>query len=139
MVVVDVLPEEDDLARPRVDRLTALGHHVVDGDMAFASPDPRDDAERAVVVTALDHPHEVAHARPARRWKRFAHRVVVPSLELRDEGVVLADGHHSVDDLGKSLAKLIALLGDNAAGDGHRPLRSLPWPELVQLGVDAVL
>jgi hypothetical protein len=90
------------------------------------------------VVAALDDVDVVADPRPARRGQRLAQGVVVARLQVLQEGLVLADRHDRVQ-VRKTVVQRVALLPNDAAGDGDRALRRLPPPQLVQLGVDLVL
>ena len=63
VVVVDVLAEQYDLPRSRIDRGSALLEHVGNRHVAFAASYAGHDAEGAVVVAALDDANVVADAR----------------------------------------------------------------------------
>ena len=106
--------------------------------MLLATADTGHDAERAVVVTALDHAHEVADASPPRLRHRLAIGVVVARLEIADEGLVVADGDDRIE-MWEAALELLALFGDDAARHRNCSLRRLPLLELVQLGVHPVL
>src|SRR5262249_27462516 len=120
------------------DRLPALGYHGLEGHMFLATADARDDAERAVVVAALDHADEVADPGATGVRKRLAFRIVVPRLEIGQERFVVADRHHR-REVREARAQTPPLLPDQAPGQGDRALGRLPLAQLVELRVHPVL
>src|SRR5439155_10637628 len=135
-VVVDVLSQQDDLSGAVGDGLSALGQHLVHRDVTLATAHARNDAERAVVIAALDDPDEVTHARAPSLRQRLALGPVVASLKTRDEAVVLADRDNRVDQR-ESRLQALAFLADDAPGHGDGALGRLPLPQLVELGLAA--
>ena len=137
-VVVDVLAQQHDLFGAVGYRLATLRDNLVHRHVALAPSHLWHDAESAVVVAALDDAHVMADACPPSRGQRLTLRIVVTRFEAGQEVLVIADRNDRVE-LRKSLAKNVALLRDDAAGDGDRALRCFPGPELVEPGVHAVL
>src|SRR5205807_2512773 len=137
-VVVDVLTKQDDLSRPCCHGLAALVHDRCHRHMLLPASHAGHDAERAVVVAPLDDTDEVTDAGPPRMRQRLTLRVVIPSLEAGDEGLVVADGYDGVE-MWKPPAQAIAFFGDDAPGDCDGARLCLPFLQLMELGVDAVL
>src|SRR5207237_4861521 len=137
-VVVHVLAQEDDFPGAFQARLPALGDDLLERAVELAAANTRDDAEGAAVIAALDHVHVVADSGAAGNRQRLAPGPVVAGVELLDEGAVVSDRHHGVE-VWKALLERVALLLDQAAGQGDRPLRRLPATKLVQLRVDLLL
>ena len=137
-VVVDVLAQQHDLARTLGDRGAALFENGRERLVAFATADLGHDAEGAVVIAAFDHIDEVADAGAAGDRHGLPQRKVVAGAEVGDELVVLPDRHHPVQ-LREAPPQSLALLADQAAGQGQRPVGRLPGPQLMELGVDLVL
>ena len=138
VIVVHVLAEENDLLCSVRDGLTALGHHGFKGHVLLATPDPRDDAERAVVVASLDDAYEVADSRAPGMRERLTQRVVVAPLQVRDESVVVSDRHDRIE-VWEAACQGLALFGHDAAGDRDGAVGRLPLFQLMQLRVNAVL
>src|SRR5207237_3588501 len=133
-----VLAEQHDLSSTLRHRRLALGADGLKRHVLLAASDPRDYAERAVVVAALDDPDVVADASSTRKRERFAVGVVVSGLEAGDEVFVLSDRHDRIE-VRKAARQLSAFFRDDAAGHGDRALWRLPLLQLVELGVHAIL
>src|SRR4029077_11681073 len=81
VIVIDVLAEKHDLLGARLDRGRAFEQNLPQRYVTFAATHAGHDAERAVVVAALDDAHVMADAGSPGRGQRLAFRVVVPGLE----------------------------------------------------------
>ena len=138
MVVVDVLTQQHYLAGSCLDRLPALGLHVMNRHVLLASAHARNDAERAVVVAALNDPHEMTDPSAPGLRHRLAKRVVIASLQAGDELVVFGNRHHRVE-MWEAAPQVLSFLGHDAPRDGHCPFGGLPRSQLMQLRVDALL
>ncbi len=137
-VVVDVLAKQNDLPGAGPHRDAAFLHDVAHRNMALPAAHAGHDAERAVVIAALNHAHVVADSRAAGRRQRLAFRVVVPGREAGQEALVFPDGYDGIE-VREPSPEFIALFGHDAAGDSNGPVRRLPGFELMELGVDPIL
>ncbi len=125
VIVIDVLSKQHDLFRAGLDCGRTFAEHLPHRDVALAATDAGHDAERAVVVAALNDAHVMTDAGAPGGGQRLAFRVVVTGLEAGEEIVVFADGYDCVK-VRETALELIAFLGHDAAGDRDGPLWRLP-------------